>query len=136
MSIRSIALSALAATPLLLAAGLASASADRLQGAWVGDAATCDQVFAKQKGRLTFKKQKGDVWSGFIVNGKHISGVRSTCDLVSSKQKGDVSTFLLSCKDAIAFDTMTLSVRFRDDNTIVRFDPDFPEVELLYNRCS
>nr|WP_126109769.1 MULTISPECIES: hypothetical protein [unclassified Bosea (in: a-proteobacteria)]AZO76453.1 hypothetical protein BLM15_01680 [Bosea sp. Tri-49]RXT26380.1 hypothetical protein B5U98_07595 [Bosea sp. Tri-39]RXT31620.1 hypothetical protein B5U99_23140 [Bosea sp. Tri-54] len=136
MSVRTTALAAIAASPLLLAASAAFASPDRLQGAWVSDAAQCDQVFVARQGRLTFKKQKGDVWSGFIVSGKHVRGVRSTCDLISSKQKGDVLSFLLSCKDAITFDTMSVSVRFKDDNTLVRFDPDFPEVETRYNRCN
>lgn len=128
-------LTAIAASSFVLVASAASASPDRLQGAWVSDAAQCDQVFVKRQGRLAFRKQKGDVWSGFIVNGKHIRGVRSTCDLVSSKPKGDALTFLLNCADAIAFDTMSVSVRFKDDNTLVRFDPEFPEVETRYNRC-
>lgn len=126
---------AIAASSLLFAAGAASASPERIQGAWAIDAATCDQVFVKRNGRLTFNRQNGDSWSGFIVSGKHIRGARMTCDMISSKQKGDVLTFLLGCEDSIAFDTMSVSVRFKDDGKLLRFDPEFPEVETAYRRC-
>lgn len=112
------------------------ASPERLQGAWATSAASCDQVFAKRNGRLIFNRQFGEAWSGFIVSGKHVRGARATCDLISSKHKGDILTFLLGCESEIMFDTMTVSVRFNGDDSLVRFDPEFPEVETPYNRCA
>ncbi|CAN7147201.1 hypothetical protein LJR009_000023 [Bosea sp. LjRoot9] len=112
------------------------ASPERLQGAWATSAASCDQVFTKRNGRLVFNRQFGDSWSGFIVSGKHVRGARATCDLISSKHKGDILTFLLGCESEIMFDTMTISVRFNGDDSLVRFDPEFPEVETPYDRCA
>ncbi|MGX5733479.1 hypothetical protein [Bosea thiooxidans] len=110
-------------------------AADRLQGAWVTSAAPCDEVFTKRNGRVAFKPNAED-WSAFIVDGKHVRGARVTCDLISAKQKGDVTSFLLGCKSRIMFGTISVSARFENDDKFVRFDPEFPEVETIYNRCS
>ena len=122
---------------LLLALPLLSGAAqavDRMDGAWATTAATCDEVFVKRNGKLALKRT-AEGWSAFIVNGNRINGANATCSVKSSKQKGDVTTLLLSCADKIMFDTMTVSVRFKEDGTFVRFDPEFPEVETSYHRC-
>lgn len=115
-------------------AGHSSQAVERLQGAWATSAARCDQVFAKRNGRLVFKNS-ADGWSGFIATGKQVRGTQASCEAVSSKQKGDVLTVLLSCQTKIIFETMSVSVRLMPDGGLVRFDPDFPEVETSYNRC-
>lgn len=122
---------------LLLALPLLSGTAqavDRLDGAWTTSAASCDEVFVKRKGKLALKKT-AEGWSAFIVRGNRIDGANATCRVTSSKQNGDVTTALLSCADKIIFDTMKVSLRFKDDGTFVRFDPEFPEVETSYHRC-
>ena len=112
-----------------------SANADnRLDGAWATTAATCEEVFTKRNGALTLKRTK-EGWSAFIIRGNRLNGANATCSVKSSKQKGDVTTLLLECADRIMFDTITVSVRFKEDGTFVRFDPEFPEVETSYHRC-
>ncbi|HEV7334385.1 MAG TPA: hypothetical protein VGO06_00335 [Bosea sp. (in: a-proteobacteria)] len=113
----------------------AQASPERLQGAWATNAATCDQVFTKRTGRLVFNKNSAEGWSGFIATGKHIRSPNASCDVISSKQKGDVLTFLLGCESEIIFENVSVSVRFKPDGGLVRFDPEFPEVETPYHRC-
>lgn len=128
----------LAAALLATAAIIVSHAADaieRLQGAWATGAASCDQVFAKRNGRLVLNKRSAEGWSGFIVTGKHVRGMNASCDVISSKQKADVLTVLLGCETEIIFETMSVSVRFKPDGDLVRFDPDFPEVETSYHRC-
>lgn len=118
---------------LPLSSGPAHA-ADRLDGAWTTSAASCDKVFVKRKGKLALKRTL-DGWSAFIIQGDRIDGANATCRVKSSRQKGNVTTLLLDCADKIIFDTMTVSIRLKDDGTFVRFDPDFPEVETSYHRC-
>ncbi|WP_146071277.1 hypothetical protein [Bosea lathyri] len=132
---RTTAIAALSILPLLAVASPASASPERLQGAWVNSGISCDKAFVKRNGRLTLNKNVGDSLPGFLVSGKHVRGTGASCDLISSKQSGDVWTFLLGCDEGVIFDTMSVSLRFKDDNTLVRFSPDFPEVETTYNRC-
>lgn len=129
-------------TLLLLAGATAAttgpsalASQERLQGAWATSAATCDQVFAKRSGRLVFNRKSAEGWSGFIATGKHIRSPNASCDVISSKQKGDALTFLLGCENEIIFENVSVSIRFKPDGSLVRFDPEFPEVETNYHRC-
>jgi len=129
------------AITVLLTTGLAALpsaghASERLQGAWVVDGASCSEVFAQRGGRLELKRNAPQGWSAFIVNGKHVRGARATCDLVSSKRKGEVESFLLGCRSQIIFDSMSVSVRFLTDDKFVRFDPEFPEIETTYNRCA
>lgn len=109
-------------------------AAERLDGAWTTDAASCTQVFTKRKGKLALKRTL-DGWSAFIVRGNRIDGANSTCTVKSSKQNGDVTTYLLSCADSIMFETTTVSIRFKDDGTFVLYEPQFPEVKTSYHRC-
>lgn len=113
----------------------ASHAADRLQGAWVIDATTCDTVFARRNGKLVVKRSL-EGWSGFIVDGKSVRGANASCTLRSTKHNGDVTTFLLDCSDKIMFGSMSVSARFENDDRFIRFDPNFPEVQTVYNRCS
>lgn len=113
----------------------AARAADRLQGAWVTDATTCDTVFSKRNGQVTLKRDAHGL-SGFIVSGKRVPVTNASCSLVSSKQKGQVLTFLMNCADKLIFQTVSVSVRFENDDRILRFDPEFPEVETAYKRCS
>lgn len=118
-----------------MAIGHSAEAVERLQGAWATSAASCDQVFSKRNGRLVFNKRSVEGWSGFIATGKHVRGAHASCDVISSKQKGDVLTVLLGCETDILFETMSVSVRFKPDGDLIRFDPDFPEVETSYHRC-
>ncbi|HEV7325160.1 MAG TPA: hypothetical protein VGN91_08835 [Bosea sp. (in: a-proteobacteria)] len=115
--------------------GSSAEAIERLQGAWATSAASCDQVFSKRNGRLVLSKRSAEGWSGFIVSGKHVRGMNASCDVISSKQKGDVLTVLLGCETEIIFETMSVSLRFKPDGDLVRFDPEFPEVETSYHRC-
>ncbi len=123
-------------TTILAALPSAGHASDRLQGAWVVDGVSCSDVFTQRGGRPAFKRNSLQGWSAFIVAGKHVRGARATCDLISSKQKGEVESFLLGCRSQIMFGSMSVSVRFLTDDKFVRFDPEFPEIETTYNRCT
>lgn len=124
---------------LLLAPSLLSGSAraaDRLDGAWAAGVSACEDGFVKRKGKLAVKSGALEGMSGFIINGKHIQGAHASCNVISSKQKGDVTTLLLGCKSQIIFGTMSVSIRFEDNDSFVRLDPDFPEIQMRYTRCN
>lgn len=124
---------------LLLALFLLSDGAyavDRLDGAWATGVSACEDAFVKRNGKLAMKSGALEGMSGFIVNGKHFQGPRASCNVISSKQKGDITTLLLRCKSAIIFDTMSVSIRFESNDSFVRLDPDFPEIQMRYMRCN
>lgn len=93
--------------------------ANRLQGAWVTDATTCDTVFSKRNGQVTLKRD-AQGRSGFIVSGKRVRGTNASCSRVSSKQKGEVPTFLMNCADKMIFHRQRVR-RFENDGRVLRF---------------
>jgi hypothetical protein len=108
-----------------MAIGDSTLAVERLQGAWATSAASCNQVS---------NTRSAEGWSDFIATGKHVRGAHASCDVISSKQKGDVLTVLLGCETEILFETMSVSIRFKPDGDLVRFNPGFPEVETSCHR--
>ena len=57
----------------------------------------------------------------------------SACDLIA--QSGETLTFALDCETRVIFDTAVVSVRMVNSNRLVRFNPEFPELDMHYERC-
>jgi hypothetical protein len=73
---------------------------------------------------------------GFIVDGKRFEGPNAICNVISTKASGATLTFALDCQTQIIFDTAIVSVRMLDANRLVRFNPEFPELDYHYQRCN
>jgi hypothetical protein len=125
---------------LLLAAALSSgpavgASLEELQGAWGASSSNCEEMFSKKGGKLSLNRENM-ANMGFIVDGKRFEGPNASCNVVSTKASGATLTFALNCRTQIIFDTAIVSVRILDANRLVRFNPDFPELDSHYRRCA
>ena len=123
-----------------LAALSASSRADAdelsdIQGAWAIQDYNCADVFKSDQGKISLLKRQDDDLPGFIVDGKRIDGIGSSCDIASTKKVGDTIKALLSCKSQIMFGTMSVSVKMPDPNTLIRLDPDFSEISTTYHKC-
>jgi hypothetical protein len=112
-----------------------AASLEQIQGAWGVNDVPCDEIFATKDGKATLATSFGQSAGGFIVNGRQVQAPNATCRMLSSKEKGDLFTFVLDCKEQIIFDTTQISVRLIDANTLVRTHADFPELDTQYRRC-
>jgi hypothetical protein len=110
-----------------------AASLEDLQGAWGSSSSSCDEMFSSKGGKLSLIRNLGN--TGFFVNGKRFEGSNATCNVVSTKTSGETLTFALDCRSQIIFDTAVVSVRMIDANRLVRFNPDFPELDSQYQRC-
>jgi hypothetical protein len=113
---------------------LSAGALDALQGNWGASGTPCDQVFSVKDGKLSLRR---DVFgaSGFIVNGKRFEGPNADCSLISLRRKSDAMTIALDCRMQVIFDTVIVSVRMLDPDTLVRFHPEFPGLDMQYLRC-
>jgi hypothetical protein len=129
-----LAFACLTGTIALLGGELSAGALDQLQGAWGASGTPCDQAFSVKNGKMSVRH---DVLgsSGFIVNGKRFEGPNAACNLISLQQKGDAMTVALDCRMQVIFDTAIISVRMLDADTLVRFHPDFPDLDMQYLRC-
>lgn len=123
----------------MLLCGIVSAEAagpERLQGAWGTTGIPCDRIFVRRGGRINFVRHTGGVFAGFIVEGNKIRGAFANCTLLNQKPDGDTVRAALTCRQQIIFDKVVVHLRFKDDNTIVRYEPEFPELESSFRRCT
>jgi hypothetical protein len=120
---------------LLWAAPASAASISELQGAWIINSAECSDAFTKRNGRFAFKPNQRNADTSFIINGERIQGARATCTLGSERQTPDGFRAVLDCSTRMMVGALPISFRVPNANTIVKFDPDFPELETTYTRC-
>jgi hypothetical protein len=108
---------------------------DDVQGAWAIQGMECSDVFVTENGRMSLRKRQDDMVPGFIVDGKSIRGGAAECRIASYKPRSDGMSLLLSCETQISFDTLKVTLKIPDADTLIRADDDFPEVTATFNRC-
>lgn len=113
-----------------------SASLSELQGAWVINSVQCSDVFTKRSGRLAFRPGQRNADTSFIISGSRIQGARAACTLASEKRTADGLRAILACSSRMMVGALPVTFRVPDPNTIVKFDPDFPDIETTFTRCS
>ncbi|MCB8821986.1 hypothetical protein [Microvirga rosea] len=112
-----------------------AASVSELQGAWVINSAECSAVFTKKGGRVAFRPGRADAETSFIISDNRIQGARASCTLVSEKRAADGLRAVLDCSSRMMVGALPISLRVPNPSVIVKFDPDFPEIETTFMRC-
>jgi hypothetical protein len=113
-----------------------AAEISQLQGAWTIRSGECSDVFTRRNGRLAFRPKHRFADNSFIISGNRIQGARANCTLSSEKPTSDGFRAVLNCASRIMVGALPVSFRVPDVNTIIKFDPDFPELETTYRRCN
>lgn len=130
-------------TKLALTVGVAIASVaavagelDNLQGAWVMSGMDCTDTFVKAGNGWNFKDRTSSLNTGLLIEGKKITGAGATCTIARIRQKSDHLVASMGCADAIMFNEVSVSFKIIDSDHFQRFDPEFPESAIDYQRCT
>jgi hypothetical protein len=107
-----------------------------LTGAWASDASVCNKIFAKDGSRIAFTQDSDTYGSGFIIEGKHIRGQSAKCEIRSRSEEAGVIHMIAACATDIMLQTVQMSVKVVNDNSIIRFFPGMPDITMNYSRCS
>lgn len=129
-----------AAATILSIAVLAPAAArandlNEVQGAWAVEDMECADVFVASDGRMALKKREDDTLPGFIVDGDSVRGVGGACRIAAFKARADGISVLLACRSQITVGNLKLTVKVPDPNTLIQWDPEFPDLTTRYHRC-
>ncbi|MBL8584100.1 MAG: hypothetical protein JNL61_17975 [Rhizobiaceae bacterium] len=122
-----------------MALAATSALADELQslrGAWVMAGMDCAETFVKEGSGWKFKDRNSSLNTGLLLQGNQILSPGATCTLSRVRSKGDHLVASLGCADAIMFNEVSVSFKILDADHFQRFDPDFPESAVTYQRCT
>ena len=113
------------------------ASAFELTGAWAASADRCGKVFIR-KGRaneIAFTALSDRHGGGFIVEANRVRGKFTTCTIKSRKDDGQTLNLIAGCAADIMLSNIQFSLKFLDDNNIVRQFPGMEGSEIKYYRC-
>lgn len=113
----------------------AAASLEALQGAWVSEGTECADTFKKSGKEIEFKDRGSSLTTGLLIRGESIVGPNSTCKVERVKQGKDHLTAYMGCADSIMFSNFSVSFRMLNATSFERFDTEFPDSAVTYNKC-
>jgi hypothetical protein len=117
--------------------GQASAAAlDALQGAWTMNGTDCADTFKSVGGKVEYIDRTATVTTGLIVTGSKIEGPNGVCTAEKIRDEKDHFVASLSCADAVIVDSFSVAFKVIDAEHFQRFDPQFPEAAVIYQKCT
>jgi hypothetical protein len=123
----------------LLAIGVvgqaSAASLEALQGAWTMNGTDCAAIFKSTGGKPEFIDRTATTTTGVIIAGSKIEGPNTTCTAQRIREEKDHLAVSLSCDDGVMFDSVSVAIRIVDSENFERFDPQFPEASIIYQKC-
>jgi hypothetical protein len=107
----------------------------RLEGAWVPDGARCKDVFFRQGTAINFARPGAATRDGILVAGTRIRDPKNSCTISKVNENGESSTLLLTCFSGLLVSKISFSIRFQDEDTVIRTLNDFPDEKTTFRRC-
>jgi hypothetical protein len=107
----------------------------RLEGAWVPDGARCKDVFFRQGTAINFVRAGAATRDGILVTGTRIRDPKNACTISKTREDGESQTLLLTCFSGLLVSKISFSIRFQDEDTVMRTLNDFPEETVTFRRC-
>jgi len=107
----------------------------RLEGAWVPDGARCKDVFFRQGTAINFARPGAATRDGILVAGTRIRDPNNSCTISKVNESGESPTLLLTCFSGLLVSKISFSIRFQDEDTVVRTFSDFPDEKTTFRRC-
>ncbi len=106
-----------------------------LTGSWASDERACDKVFVKSNGKIAIAKDADLYGSGLIIEQNRITGKNAAYDIISRKQDGPITNFVMKCATGVALENVKLGLKIDNENKITRLYTDLPELSVSYFRC-
>jgi hypothetical protein len=107
-----------------------------LTGVWASAADRCDKIFKKTGKKVVFTNMADLYGSGFIVDSDSLRGKAARCTVKSRRETPEALHILAACSSDIMLSNVQFSLKFNDNNSLTRFFPDIPGMELTYYRCT
>lgn len=104
-------------------------------GAWTTEASSCNKIFVKSGGRISFAKDSELIGGGLIIQGGEVQGTGATCRIKTMKEEGELTHMLLGCSTTIMHFNEQFSIRRVNADEIFRLFPNMEGMETKYFRC-
>ena len=101
----------------------------------VPDGARCKDVFFRQGTSINFARLGAATRDGILVAGTRIRDPKNSCTISKVNENGESSTLLLTCFSGLLVSKISFSIRFQDEDTVIRTLNDFPDEKTTFRRC-
>jgi hypothetical protein len=106
-----------------------------MQGAWLEPSASCEEVFARTKQGVVFRKPVNAFAPAIIVSGRRVVTPLASCQIKSVKPLVDRHLLILSCATSVAADEVRAILGMSEDGSLRRFLNDDDKIGTNYSRC-
>ena len=109
-----------------------------LTGSWATNTDQCEKIFVKKGDEVTFTQYSDEFGGGFVADAKQIRTKGLRCSIKSRKETGDTIDIQAACASDIMTSSMQLRLKFLDDNSVYRInpDPDMAGMQMTFHRCA
>ncbi|MFL5533330.1 MAG: hypothetical protein ACJ8BC_15295 [Gemmatimonadales bacterium] len=101
----------------------------------VPDGARCKDVFFRQGTSINFARPGAATRDGILVAGTRIRDPKNACTISKTREVGETQTLLLTCFSGLLVSKISFSIRFQDEDTVIRTLSDFPDEKATFRRC-
>src|SRR3954465_6313138 len=101
----------------------------------IRDGARCKDVFFRQGTAINFARPGAATRDGILVVGTRIRDPKNACTISKTREVGETQTLLLTCFSGLLVPKISFSIRFQDEDTVVRTFSDFPDEKTTFRRC-
>jgi type IV secretory pathway TraG/TraD family ATPase VirD4 len=125
-----------AAVCSVMAMSLPLARAADINGIWAQHRDTCQKLYVKRGGSVSFATDSDLHGSGLIIEGNTIRGKMGRCSVKTRKDEGDLVNITAACATDISVETVEFTLKVISESRIARVFPHLPELNTEYERCS
>jgi hypothetical protein len=107
-----------------------------MQGAWLEQSMTCNQVYTKGKKAMTFKNPRNVFAPAFIVSGRRVLTPGANCSIQSISKGNGRDIINLSCATTITSTPIKIFISKTADGALIRYNDNIDKVGSRYEPCS
>jgi len=119
----------------LSSVAFAQSTPSTLQGAWLAQGSSCEEVYASAGSRTSFKRPVDIFAPAFIVSGNSLRTPMASCRIRSVRPAGDRHSVHLSCANAVAGNDVRVLMALMPDGSLKRYFNEQDTTGTSYQRC-
>jgi hypothetical protein len=120
----------------IIICGPASAMDNRLPGAWAQSKEDCSRLFSSTAHVWRFRPGLSKFEQAYIITPVVIASPSERCRITGTQTKNPSSTFHLTCRDSVSYDSMTVKITLSGAQEMVYGFPASPDLNQTFFKCT
>jgi hypothetical protein len=116
--------------------GAAEGDLNSLQGAWLAQTLSCEDVFSTTPKGHSFKRPINIFAPAFIISGRRLRTPLAACRIQSAQRTGERQALKLLCANAVGANDVTALLAVSPDGSLRRYFNENDPTGDTYRRCN